>query len=199
MEKTFYQLILASQSPRRKELVSYLNIPFSIKVSHIEEGSDCKDPRDFVLDIAQKKAQFIVQKMRLENQVILSSDTIVVLDKKIMGKPKDKKDADEILNTLSGKTHQVYTAIYLHHKDFQDKQVIKSDVTFYSIDSKVMELYFMHNEFIDKAGAYGVQGAAQLFIKEIQGSYSNIVGLPLAELVELFKCRFGENWRDVFV
>lgn len=201
MELNKLQLILASKSPRRKELLGYLNIPFQIDASDIEEISNHTDPKLFCEDIAAQKGRTLFQqKIRNSHKAgnsdeainifVISSDTIVFLDGIIYGKPKNREDAKRILLELSGKTHTVFTAVSFFFHDPKSREVRahsfseSTEVTFQEISLDLLEAYLDTGDSLDKAGAYGIQGPSLTFISSLVGSYSNVVGFPLNRVVE---------------
>lgn len=179
-----YKFILASASPRRKELLSIYVKDFKIMPADIDETvPDNIALEDAPLYTAKEKAAAVFNKLN-EDEIIITADTIVMLDNKIYGKPKDKLDAYNMIKTLSGKTHQVITGICCYSKDKQIN-IEFSDVTnvsFTDISDEIIEKYLENAEYIDKAGAYAVQGLASMFVKKIEGSYDNVVGLPMGRL-----------------
>ena len=182
------KLILASQSPRRKELLEKLGVTFTVEPSNVNEDLALSlSPRKLAEELSRKKAQFIANKRK--NCIIIAADTIVVLKKKIFGKPKSKKEAKEMLKALSGKTHQVITAFTIIDSK-TEKRITKSVqtlVAFYKVTSKDLEKYLETEEVFDKAGAYAIQEGAGQFIKKIEGDYTNIVGLPIAAVKKALK------------
>lgn len=194
------ELILASSSPRRKELLSYLEKPFSILPSHIEETVNPNlGHAEVAMDLACQKARNIFEKLKGEKNLVIGADTIVVLDHEILGKPQDVDQARMMLQRLSGKTHDVYTGVSFHFFEEKQKEYSffeKTKVTFEEIDSQLLELYLATKDSLDKAGAYGIQGPGLPFIKTLQGSYSNVVGFPInrvyQELQSIFKGQFFE-------
>lgn len=202
MPSTKYHLVLGSGSPRRKELLGRLSIPFSQITADIEEQTNHTDPALVVEDLARQKAKAIIEQGKLPNHsLLITSDTIVSLQGKILGKPHDKKEARVILSQLSGKTHQVYTGVFLSGES-EHFFFVKTDVTFEKITNDLMDYYLTTDEPMDKAGAYGIQGFGLLFVKEIQGSYSNVVGFPLSDVVIQLKkylnLKENEDLRDYF-
>lgn len=179
-----YKFILASASPRRKELLSIYVKDFKIMPADIDETvPDNIALEDAPLYTAKEKAAAVFNKLN-EDEIIITADTIVMLDNKIYGKPKDKLDAYNMIKTLSGKTHQVITGVCCYSKDKQIN-IEFSDVTnvsFTDISDEIIEKYLENAEYIDKAGAYAVQGLASMFVEEIEGSYDNVVGLPMGRL-----------------
>ncbi len=179
-----YKFILASASPRRKELLSIYVKDFKIMPADIYETI----PNNIALEnaplyIAKEKAAAVFNKIN-EDEIIITADTIVLLDNKIYGKPKDKLDAYNMIKTFSGKTHQVITGVCCYSKDKQIN-IEFSDVTnvsFTNISDEIIEKYLKNAEYIDKAGAYAVQGLASMFVEKIEGCYDNVVGLPMGML-----------------
>ncbi|MDO9181508.1 MAG: Maf family protein, partial [Bacteriovorax sp.] len=204
-----YDLILGSQSPRRKELLSWLNIPFTILTADLDEVSNETEPTSVAVDLASQKAHAVFLNNEAQQKLekipfIISSDTIVVLDGKIYGKPKDKNEAREILSELSNRTHQVITGVSFLFIDQNSKKSREhlfydsTEVTFNEITPDLMEQYIATGDSLDKAGAYGIQGPSLTFISKVNGSYSNVVGFPLDKVVSELKIVLGESWRDSF-
>lgn len=179
-----YKFILASASPRRKELLSIYIKDFKIMPADIEETVPSNIAlEDAPLYIAKEKATAVFDKLS-EDNIIITADTIVLLENKIYGKPKDRLDAYNMIKTLSGKTHQVITGVCCYSKDRQIN-IEFSDITnvaFTEISDEIIEKYLENAEYIDKAGAYAVQGLASMFVEKIEGSYDNVVGLPMGRL-----------------
>lgn len=201
--------MLASSSPRRRELLSHLNVPFRIQVSDIPEDSKEDQPRDFVLDIAYKKGAAILAQLVDENVVVISADTIVVLNGKIYGKPKSVNEAIATLRNLAGKTHQVYTAISLTiRKDGGEwkrwHHIEETQVTFLPLNEKLILDYVNSGDPMDKAGSYGIQGQALTMIAGIHGCYANVMGFPLSQFNLLIEralkteLQGREVWQDLF-
>lgn len=183
------QLILASQSPRRSELLAQLGFQFSIQASDIDETVFVDEiAHDYVLRLAKQKAQHVFSSLSVAEQeysVVLGSDTSVVFDGKILGKPDSQEDCIETLSLLSGKQHQVLTAIALAHSAGVTGQVVTTKVTFKKLSKAEIQAYWLTGEPQDKAGSYGIQGIAGQFVKSIDGSYSAVVGLPLYETAQI--------------
>lgn len=199
------KLILGSQSPRRKELLSWINIPFTIVTAELDEISDEKEPRSIAVDLASQKAHAVWNKLNHEeNNFVIASDTIVVFDDKVYGKPKDKDDARVILQELSDQTHQVITGVSFLFKDLSSGEVLEhlffdsTKVTFNEITPDLMEAYLATGDSLDKAGAYGIQGPSLTFIGKVEGSYSNVVGFPLDKVISELKIVLGDDWRQSF-
>jgi len=185
------KIILASASPRRKDLLKQIGLEFSIIVSDAEEiiARD-KQPNEVVEELAFLKAFDVSQK--ISNGLVIGADTIVVFADKILGKPSNKKEAKEMLQQLSGKTHQVLTGVAIIDV-LNNQQYIfheTTDVTFRSLESKEIDNYIFSGEPMDKAGSYGAQGIGALFVQKIDGCYFNVVGLPIHRLALALK-EFG--------
>mgnify|MGYP004572114887 FL=1 len=179
-------LILASQSPRRKELLEKCGYPFSITVADIDETIDFSlSLEDAIQTLAYKKAEKVFTDHK--EDVVIGSDTIVTINSQILGKPKDKNDAFNMLKSLSGKTHQVITGLAVITKDKVYKTVSVNDVTFYDLSDEEIYKYIETNEPMDKAGAYAIQGIASRYIKSINGDYYAIMGLPVSKLYHILK------------
>ncbi|WP_153913860.1 Maf family protein [Shewanella sp. TC10] len=184
--------VLASTSPRRKELfaqVGFSESQFSFKqvAPDIDESHLAgESAADFVVRLAIEKAQVGLSLCTDEvNPKVLGSDTIVVLGEQILGKPKDKQDAQRILLELSGQTHQVMTAVAVTNGSKTLTRLCQTEVTFCQLTLETINAYIDTQEPMDKAGAYGIQGLGGCFVKSIKGSYSAVVGLPLVETREL--------------
>lgn len=185
--KTSRKLILASSSPRRKQILEALNIPFSVKrIEFNESYPQGLSPEEVPVFISQQKAKQLPQ---IEaDEIYLTSDTVVILDGKVIEKPKDKLDATAMLKTLSGKTHQVITGVCLitNEQEISFKEV--TEVTFHSLNEQEIEYYIDNYSPLDKAGAYGIQEWIGLVgIQEIKGNYDNVVGLPASTLFQKMK------------
>ncbi|MBE5872599.1 MAG: septum formation protein Maf [Lachnospiraceae bacterium] len=187
--QNLYPVFLASASPRRRELLAHAGYTFEIIVSDSEEKSDYTIPHEFVTDLALQKALAVYNRMEKEQSFfVIGADTVVACDNEILGKPSDEADARRMLNLLSGRTHQVYTGVgicfYDHKKQKLKKHSFyeKTDVTFYEMSPEEIEAYIATKDPFDKAGAYGIQSGASIYIRKIHGDYNNVVGLPIARL-----------------
>lgn len=170
--------MLASRSPRRAELLQAAGIEFTIRVADVDETPRAHEtPVEYVLRVAEEKARAVSADAA---EVILAADTTVVLDGEIMGKPADAADAARMLRALSGKKHDVITAICLKCGDRMVRDIASTGVWFASLSEDEISAYVASGEPMDKAGAYGIQGLASRFIDRIDGSYTNVVGLPVA-------------------
>ncbi len=186
------KIVLASASPRRKELISLISDNVTIRPAECDEtlpeGIGAKEAVELLSKIKNEASKQISAK----DELIISADTVVSIDNIILGKPVNKEDARRMIRLLSGKTHQVYTGVTL---SFANKSVTfseKTDVTFFSLSEKEIEDYVKLENIYDKAGAYAIQGEASLLVSGINGDYFNVVGLPVARLNrELLK--FIEN------
>lgn len=187
------KLVLASASPRRKELLKQIGVQFSVRpVDICEDVIAGESPFDYVSRLAEEKARACNIK---GDEVVLGSDTTVVLDGRIIGKPECKAQSIEILKALSGKTHQVLTAVALIGKEQSNVVVVETDVTLRDISLRECESYWLTGEPIDKAGSYGIQGFGAVFVDRIEGSYSSVVGLPLSQTAELLKVAGVDIWQ----
>jgi septum formation protein len=182
-------LILASQSPRRKQFLAQLGYQFSVQASDIDERILPSElAYDYVFRLAKQKALHVFDSLSsAEQQVssVLGSDTCVVVDDKILGKPINEDDCIATLSSLSNRQHQVMTAIALVNTKGIEGQVITTEVTFKALSKTEIQAYWLTGEPQDKAGSYGIQGIAGQFVKTINGSYSAVVGLPLYETAQL--------------
>ena len=180
-------LYLASASPRRKDLLDQLGLACTVLPQDIDESRLPSElPADYVMRLARQKAEAALQSVdTIVGACCLGSDTTVVCDNEIFEKPVDARDARRMLGALSGKTHQVLTAVALASTSGTEVFLSTSDVTFRSLTSAEIDAYWRTGEPADKAGAYGIQGLAAMFVTHISGSYSGIMGLPVAETIAL--------------
>ena len=181
------KIVLASKSPRRKELLGLLDLDFEIVTADIDETMDPSLPvTDEVARISYEKALAVAKGLD-SNTVIISADTIVELDGELMGKPTDEYDARQMLGSLSGKTHNVHTAVTVLRGDKHKTRVVTTAVTFRDITDEEITAYIDTLEPMDKAGAYGIQGRGSKFVSGINGDYFNVVGLPVCTLYTMLK------------
>ena len=180
------QLILASASPRRHKLLRQLDINYRVVVSDADEsGLEGESPADYVCRVARNKAEAVASRDQ-SGLAVLGADTAVIIDGKILGKPASTQEAAEMLRTLSGRVHEVYSAVVLIDAQRQlSSRLNVTRVHFAALDEDWIAAYVATGEPMDKAGAYGVQGCAAHRIREINGSYSGVMGLPLYETMEL--------------
>ena len=186
-----YSLILASKSPRRQELLKMITSDFVVRVPVFDEGPIMAaglSPEETVRRLSAGKAAAALDAFSREGELFISGDTVVVSpDGEIMGKPKDRADAARMLRALSGRTHQVITGITLAAPGRMETFSVTTSVTFYHLSQQEIEDYLDTGEPFDKAGGYGIQGLGGLLVKEIQGDYYNVVGLPVAALSRAWK------------
>jgi septum formation protein len=183
------RLILASGSPRRKDLLQNIFIPFEVSASNIEEHIlETLPPAQVVEQLAYQKAKDVYQ--QYNDCVVLGADTLVTLDEKILGKPQSKEDAYGMIHMLSGRTHIVYTGVCIISGEKTKLFHGKTEVKFYSLTDQEIHAYISSGEPYDKAGGYGIQGLGATLVEEIHGDYFNVVGLPLARTVRELK-KFG--------
>jgi len=177
-------VILASGSPRRRFFLEQLGIEFTIRVAAVDEtAQDDEEPEGFVLRLAGEKAAEIATESPAS--WVLAADTVVVLDHHILGKPSDAAEALSMLQRLAGRWHEVWTGFCMCRHDPQAmiKHAVRTEVCFAALSDEVLKAYVATGEPLDKAGAYGIQGHGAFLVEQIRGSYSNVVGLPLAEVV----------------
>ena len=180
-------LILASQSPRRKELLSLFGQSFLIRVADIDETMDLtRSPYDEVARVSRCKALAVA---REEDDVVVAADTIVVCDGHVLGKPRDEAEALRMLQLLSGRDHQVMTGVTVVRGDRVETFTEVTDLHFRELTLQEMQRYVDSGEPMDKAGAYGIQGGAALFCQRMSGDYYNVMGLPV--------CRLGQVLREM--
>ncbi len=195
MNNDSFSLVLASASPRRRELLSSMGVEFTVHVTDTDESrSEAEAPEDFVARLARDKATQATKDLNPpENQAILSADTIVVLGENVFGKPQDFDHAKRILLALGATKHQVMTAVCLLINGKSQVKLAITDVEFGQVSEAQIERYWQSGEPHDKAGAYGIQGLASAWVKQISGSYTNVVGLPLREVNQLLT-DINLNW-----
>ena len=174
------QLVLASSSPRRKELLSFLGVDFIVSVPDVDESLIIGEKvEEYVQRVASQKV------LAVEGFVVLGADTCVVLEDQIYGKPVDLDNAEFMLRALSGKVHQVVSGVAVRSGDQLAVTVVRTDVEFVSLDQRLIDWYLGLGESLDKAGSYALQGAGASLVKAISGSHSNVIGLPLVETASL--------------
>ena len=177
-------MILASNSQRRQEILKDAGFNFKVITSNIEETSDKKIITERILDIAEKKLEQIAKNNK--NKFILAADTVVELNGKIFGKPKNREEAFSFLKTLSGQIHRVITAYVFKNisKNILIKDVVISEVKFLELDDDTIDWYLNTGEPFDKAGAYGIQGYGRILVEKINGDYYSIMGFPISNFLE---------------
>ena len=180
-------LILASQSPRRKELMGFFKLPFLIRAADIDESMDPEqDPRQEVARVSRAKA---LATERKDTDVVIAADTIVVCDGQVLGKPENEADAVRMLTMLSGRWHQVMTGLTVLRGERIESVTEVADICFRELSRGEIEAYVRTGEPMDKAGSYAIQGGAALFAEQIRGDFYNVMGLPV--------CRLGQLLRQV--
>ncbi len=180
-----WQLVLASASPRRRELLAGLGVTFEVSPADVDERvHPGEDARAYVRRVAREKAAKAAQ--GAAGKRVLAADTSVVLDDEVLGKPSDAEDAKRMLRRLSGRAHWVFTAVALDGPS-RDELLVETRVHFRELTEGEIAWYVSTGEPLDKAGAYGIQGRAGMFVERIEGSPSNVIGLPLAETVALLE------------
>ena len=177
-------MILASNSQRRQEILKDAGFNFKVITSNIEETSDKKIITERILDIAEKKLEQIAKNNK--NKFILAADTVVELNWKIFGKPKNREEAFSFLKTLSGQIHRVITAYVFKNisKNILIKEIVVSEVKFFDLDDETINWYLDTGEPFDKAGAYGIQGYGRILVEKINGDFYSIMGFPISNFLE---------------
>lgn len=193
-------IILASASPRRRELLAQIGVEFAVAVSNKEEHYESSEPAGIVRELALMKAENVAseQSQPLQNTVILGADTIVALDGKILGKPADEEDAYRMLTSLQGRTHEVYTGVAFLFYDREGRtqvrtHAVQTRVHVHDMTPEEIRCYIATGEPMDKAGAYGIQGRFAAYIDGIDGDYYNVVGLPVSYVYQMLKEETGET------
>ncbi len=192
------QFILASQSPRRREILTMLGLGFEVITSDADEACALSDPAALVETLSVRKGAAVAERLRslgrdLSDTVIISSDTVVSIDGEILGKPRDEADACRMLRLYSGRTHEVFSGISLMGRGREAVSHAVTEVTFSPMTEKEILSYVRAVRPYDKAGAYAIQGEASVFIEGIKGDYFNVVGLPVFRMAELYRTLYGEN------
>ena len=178
------KIVLGSKSPRRKEILSLMGYDYQVRVSEAEEIIDKTNPKDVVASIARQKANNIPIK---DDELLICADTIVVLDDLILGKPKDKADAYHMISLIQGRSHFVYTAVCVKCQNQYTEFVDEAKVEIYPMNGKEINDYINTPEPYDKAGGYAIQGIFSKYIKDYQGDYYTIMGLPKQKLETILK------------
>ena len=184
------RIILASGSPRRKELLNQIGIEYEVILSNVDEETEEIHPDLIVMDLSRQKALEVASKVK-DGSVVLGADTVVAVDGKILGKPASKYDAFDMLKSLSGREHCVYTGVTLIKKYTEKDEIItfaeKTEVYVKEMSDDEIRMYIESGESMDKAGAYGIQGRFAAFVEKINGDYNNIVGLPVSKVYDRLK------------
>jgi septum formation protein len=182
------KFILASSSPRRRELLASIGLDFDVLPSHVPEvHQEGETPEEYVARLSRDKAGALAKEH--PSRWVIAADTTVYLDQQLLEKPLDRADAIRILGTISGKTHVVYTGVTLENseREYRDTRVAETEVRMLPLEAAEIEWYVETGEPLDKAGAYAAQGIGAMFIESIHGSYTNVVGLPLATLFQMLR------------
>jgi septum formation protein len=185
IERTQDRIVLASKSPRRRQLLENAGLRIEVVPSDIDEKRiPLCAPRDYVAKLAAAKAEMVAECH--PSAWVLAADTIVVKGGQILNKPTSKADAHQMLTCLSGSRHEVLTGLHIicAQREFTHAQVVSTEVTFKQLSSVEIDWYIGSGEPFDKAGAYAIQGMGTFLVREIQGSYTNVVGLPVCEVIE---------------
>ena len=181
-------IILASQSPRRQELMKLTGLPFTVRVADVDETMDKSLPvQQEVTRVSRLKAQTIAAGAAADD-IVIAADTIVVIDGRELGKPRSEQEALDMLRLLSGRTHEVVTVLSVCKGPRIESEAVVTKVTFRTLCDEELRAYIRTGEPMDKAGAYGIQGGAALFCEKLEGDYYNVMGLPVCRLYETL-CR----------
>ena len=192
------KIILASGSPRRRELLSQIGLEYEVKVSDVDETTDAELPYMIVEDLSRKKAKAVYEEVISSGEcfddalIVIGADTLVAVDNEILGKPVDITSAKAVLCKLNGRKHDVFTGVTLHGIDKNGGEFVKifnekTQVEFAEMTDEEIDTYIATGDPMDKAGAYGIQGFAARYIKGIDGDYNNVVGLPVGRLYQEMK------------
>ncbi|ADL68642.1 maf protein [Thermoanaerobacterium thermosaccharolyticum DSM 571] len=188
------KIVLASNSPRRREILSNIGLDFDVIPSNIAEETKEKEPKNIVMDLSRKKALCVAEKLD-DDSIVIGADTVVVIDGEILGKPKDKGEAFSMLRRLSGRWHKVYTGVSVvslrNRKFINDYE--STDVYIKNLSDDMILNYIEKGECLDKAGSYAIQGYGSLIVERINGDYFNVVGLPISKLYDIFLNEFNIN------
>lgn len=183
-------LILASQSPRRHELLAQMGLTFTVKVADIDETMDAsRPPQEQVAEVSARKAAAIAA-VSSPDDIIIAADTIVVVEDTILGKPHSEQEAKEMLHLLSGRTHRVMTGVTVRKGAESVSHTEITEIRFRDLSDAEIDAYVASGDPMDKAGSYGIQNAAAIFVSGMHGDYFNVMGLPLCSLTQLLR-RFG--------
>ncbi|MBR3893706.1 MAG: septum formation protein Maf [Clostridia bacterium] len=193
------KIILASKSPRRREILENLGVVFEIVTADTDETSAERDPRQLVELLSRRKGEAVWDRMlreerELSDTVVISSDTVVCVDGEILGKPRDEEDAKRMLRKLSGRRHEVVSGVCLIGQGKIGTAHEVTEVEFDELDEETVARYVREQQPYDKAGAYAIQGAASAYVCGIHGCYFNVVGLPVHRLCRLYEETFGEKF-----
>lgn len=176
------RLILASSSPNRRQILERAGIEFDWMVSDADESAEGLAPGELVLELSRRKLEAVLPRCAFDD-IVVTADTVVSIDEEILGKPADAAEARRFLSLLSGRTHVVYTGVCIAYKVQRVSFYQTTDVNFYPISDRALDSYIESGEWKGKAGGYGIQGPAALFVEGIVGDYNNIFGLPAAHMM----------------
>ncbi|MDN5316239.1 MAG: nucleoside triphosphate pyrophosphatase [Thermoanaerobacterium sp.] len=186
------KIVLASNSPRRREILSNIGLDFDVIPSNIAEETKEEEPENIVMDLSRKKALCVAEKLD-DDSIVIGADTVVVIDGEILGKPKDKGEAFSMLRNLSGRWHKVYTGVSV--VSLRNRKIINdyesTDVYIKNLSNDMILNYIEKGECLDKAGSYAIQGYGSLIVERINGDYFNVVGLPISKLYDIFLKEFN--------
>ncbi|MFC3834971.1 MULTISPECIES: Maf family nucleotide pyrophosphatase [Deinococcus] len=188
-------VVLASGSPRRRELLTLLGVPFTVQVSGDPEESVTQEPAALAGELALQKARTVARE--IPGAVVIGSDTVVALGSRLLGKPTDADENAAFLRLLSGRTHQVYTGVAVVGPDREDTEVARADVTFRSLSPAEIAHYAASGEGLDKAGGYGIQALGMALVERVEGEYSTVVGFPLSVVIRRLRAAGVPVWNDL--
>ncbi len=182
------KIILASASPRRRELLTQIGLTFEVVVSESEEKITSTEPAKVVEELSIQKAEAVWEKLAQNHNIVIGADTVVACDGKILGKPSDVENAVEMLRLLQGRGHEVYTGVTVLYEENGEKRALtfheKTTVHFYPMTEAQIREYVATGDPMDKAGSYGIQGFCARYIRSIEGDYNNVVGLPAGRVYQ---------------
>ncbi len=192
------RIVLASASPRRKELLGQIGMEAEIHPSSVEENITASGPEETVMGLSRLKAEAVAAETEGRDVLVIGADTVVWADGRILGKPGSEKEAEDMIRMLSGNTHQVYTGVTLIFRSAEGTEkrtsfAERTDVTVYPMEEDEIREYARSGEPMDKAGAYGIQGRFAAYVQKIRGDYSNVVGLPVGRLFQEIKGLVGRQ------
>ncbi|MBE6631994.1 MAG: septum formation inhibitor Maf [Ruminococcaceae bacterium] len=191
------KIVLASNSPRRKEILSSLGLSFTVRPTDAEESADPSlSPEEYVKECARLKAEE-ARKYAKDGELVITADTMVFKDGAVLGKPRDREDARRMLRLLSGSSHQVCTGVSVYYRGKTVCGSETSSVYFADLSDEEIDRYIRTGEPMDKAGAYGIQSLGGIFVQRIEGNYFNIVGLPVFRLASMLKEHFGIHISEI--
>lgn len=188
------KIVLASASPRRRELLQNMGLDFEIITSDgAEQVFENELPQDIVKRLSSEKALNVAKRAPYDDCIVIGADTVVAIDGKILGKPVDEGDAKRMLTLLSGRTHKVYTGVSVIETTSGERvsDYVETEVKFVNLTERQIEKYVSSGEPMDKAGAYGIQDLGAMLVEKINGDYFNVVGLPVSRLARILRDRFG--------